>query len=131
MGEQEAKSNVTYLRNMLTSPNAFAAAKPTGNAALASSQEDDGWQPYDTSSSQASPVRAAAAAPPVPPKVQVVKPVDEIEGPVAGSIAGARPAAQPAKVASAAQAVKTKPAEAPGPSPANAAAQALLRSNLD
>ncbi len=128
MGEQEAKANVTYLRNMLTSPNAFASAKPDDNAALASSQDDDGWQPYDTSASEVAPVRAAAATPPSPPKVQVVKPVDEIEAPAAASAPGAQPAA---KVASAAQAVPAKTSPAPKATVPDAAAQGLLKPNLD
>ncbi len=131
MNEQEAKASVTYLRNMVSSPNAFASAKPDGDGALASNQaeEDDGWQPFSGAANAASPVHAAAATPPAPAKVQVVKPVEESETPGAAPDPNAAP--QPAKVASAAQAATPKSPAAPKPITPGGGAQGLLRSNLD
>jgi Flp pilus assembly protein TadD len=114
MSEQEAKANMTYLRNMLTSPTALASAKSDGGSAMASGgtapSGDDDWQPYASNSPVANdaPVRTAAATPPAPPKVQVIKPVDEIEAPQVAGLPGAKP----------------MPAQA-------APTQGLLRSNLD
>ena len=41
MTEQEAKSSMAYLRNMLANPTQFAAAKPGG-----ANEAGDDWQPY-------------------------------------------------------------------------------------
>jgi Flp pilus assembly protein TadD len=139
MTEQEAKSSMTYLHNMLSSPNAFASAKDNSEAALASAAPKpsggDDWQPYAANSAaEDAPVRTAAATPAAPAKVQVVTPIDEIEAPAAAKFPGAKPMPAPAKVASAASlaSAKAKPAPAaPTPITPNPEAQGLLRTNLD
>jgi len=140
MTEQEAKSSMTYLHNMLSSPTALASAKDTGGSAqgpaVAQAKGSEDWQPYVSNSSagEDAPVRTAAATPATPPKVQVVTPVDEIEAPTAANSPDAKPMPAPAKVASAAPLTpaKAKPGSgAPTPIAPNAQAQGLLRSNLD
>ena len=140
MTEQEAKSSMTYLHNMLSSPNAFASAKDNSGGALASAAPKpsggDDWQPYAANSAAGgdAPVRTAAATPAAPPKVQVVTPVDEIEAPAAAKFPGAKPVPVPAKVASATPLApaKANPAPAaPTPITPNPEAQGLLRANLD
>jgi hypothetical protein len=128
MSEQEAKANMTYLRNMLTSPTALASAKGDGGNAISSGGSrpsgGDDWQPYASNSPVAdAAIRTAAATPPAPPKVQVIKPVDEVEAPQVANLPGAKPMPAPAK----AQPASGGPAQIT-PSPA---AQDLLRTNLD
>ena len=131
MSESEAKANMSYLHNMLSSPNKFASAagaQPSGNAQASAGGDD--WQPYGphSTAAAAAPVRTAAATPAPKPKVQVVTPVDELEAPAAA------PATPQAKIASAAPvaSAQSKPAAgAPTPITPNVAAQGMLRSNLD
>jgi Flp pilus assembly protein TadD len=73
MTEQQAKSSMAYLHNMLASPNQFAAAKPGRDSS------GDDWQPFASNDQGTS--RSAAATPATPPKVQVVKASEEIEAP--------------------------------------------------
>jgi Tetratricopeptide repeat len=101
MTEAQAKSSVSYLQNMLSSPTQVAAAEaPAPHKAVASAED---WSPfgYDDSDDETAPVKAPAtprAAAPVvtasntvpvaeTAKVQVVKPVDEIEAPVTSKTA--------------------------------------------
>jgi len=97
MTEAQAKSSMSYLRNMLAAPTQVAAAEPQTPRKPQPSAED--WSPfgYDDSDEKTAPVTAPA---PIPvamaantaptaelPKVQVVKPVDELEAPVTGGVA--------------------------------------------
>jgi Flp pilus assembly protein TadD len=114
MTEAQAKSSMSYLRNMLNKPTQVAAAEPAPAPKAQASTED--WSPFASNEPVASapkPVQTAAA-----PKVQMVTPVDEVEA--------------PAKVAQA-QAVqsasgpKTKPVATPTPiTPAS-----LLRADVN
>ncbi len=122
---------MSYLHNMLSSPNKFASAagaQPSSNAQASAGGDD--WQPYGSHSTAggAAPVRTAAATPAPKPKVQVVTPVDELEAPAVA------PATPQAKIASAAPVASAQPkpvAGAPAPITPNVAAQGMLRSNLD
>lgn len=87
MTEQDAKSSMTYLRNMLSNQNQFAAATPGG----AGESSGDDWQPYASSDSGSS--KTAAAAPVAAPKMQVVKATEEIDAPSAGGSVKPAPAA--------------------------------------
>lgn len=95
MTEDQAKSSVSYLQNMLSAPTQVAAAEPQAPRKPQPSAAD--WSPFgyddeeETAPKKApstppveTPVAMAESAPPTPgiPKVQVVKPVDEIEAPV-------------------------------------------------
>jgi Flp pilus assembly protein TadD len=107
MTDTEAKSSMSYLRNMLATPTRFASAKQAASANVASSADD--WQPFAANEAKAkakAPVVTAAAS--LAPKVQVVRPVDEIEPPKAGNgaKAPATPAAAPAIAQAAAPAAK-------------------------
>jgi len=104
MTEAQAKSSVSYLRNMLAAPTQVAAAEP--HAARKPQPSAADWSPFgyddaeeDTAAAKApapAPAPATAATPvamaantlPTPehPTVQVVKPVDEIEAPVTGKV---------------------------------------------
>ena len=75
MTEQEAKSNTTYLRNMLSSQAQFAAAKSDG----ANDVGDDNWEPF--AANHAASSKTAAAAPVAAPKVPMDKASYEIETP--------------------------------------------------
>ncbi len=97
MTEAQAKSSMSYLRNMLAAPTQVAAAEPQTPRKPQPSAED--WSPfgYDDSDEKTAPVTAPAPIPVAmaantaptaePPKVQVVKPVDELEAPVTGGVA--------------------------------------------
>ena len=96
MTETQAKSSMSYLRNMLASPTQVAAADASGSRSGNVNAED--WSPFgsdETDEEAPPPVQTASAAPaptptptpaatpsPAPakelPKVQMVKPVDEI-----------------------------------------------------
>ena len=82
MSDQDAKSNMTYLRNMLSNPTQFAAASPGG--ADGSAAGDD-WAALrlPPSGKGAAPSKSAAATEVAAPKVQVVKAAEEIEAPSA------------------------------------------------
>jgi Flp pilus assembly protein TadD len=85
MTEQEAKSSMTYLRNMLSNPTQFAA-----NPGGANDSSGDDWQPYASNDAASS---KTAAAPVAAPKMQVVKATEEIEAPAAGASVKAAQAA--------------------------------------
>ena len=123
MSDHEAKSNMAYLRNMLSQPSQFAAA----SAGASDGASGDDWQPFGAADAKGASKSAAAMA---PPKMQVVKAAEEIKAPSV---------AKPAKAAQA-------PASPPRPSkvagtptlitPANAApvpggVAALLRTDTD
>ena len=95
MSDQEAKSNMTYLRNMMSNPTQFAAASP-GDA---DGNTSDDWEPFDSANGEgAAPSKSAAAPQVAAPKVQVVKAADEIEAPSVAKTPPPSPA-KPAKVA--------------------------------
>lgn len=77
MTDTQAKSSMSYLRNMLAKPTAVASAEPQPSA--------DDWSPFATSQpvEQAAPPKPAVQAPQerTLPKVQMVKPVDEVDAP--------------------------------------------------
>ncbi len=74
MTEQDAKSSMAYMRNMLANSTQFAAAKP-GDA----NEAGDDWQPYAANDAPAA--KSAAAAPAAAPKMQVVKATEEVQAP--------------------------------------------------
>ena len=82
MTEAQAKSSLSYLRNMLAKPTQVAAAAPRKTQAAA---ED--WSPFASNepATAQKPVQTAAETAPQPAKwianVQVVKPTDEVEAP--------------------------------------------------
>lgn len=103
MTDTEAKDSMSYLRNMLASPTRLASAKPEAPANDAASGDD--WQPFaanEAKSKDKAPVASPAATASLEPKVQVVKPVDEIEPPKAGT-RGKAPASAPAATPAMAQ----------------------------
>jgi Flp pilus assembly protein TadD len=81
MTEQEAKSSMAYMRNMLSNPTQFAAAKPGGT-----NDGGDDWQPYAANDAPAAATKSAAATAPAPaPKMQVVKATEEVQAPGAAA----------------------------------------------
>ena len=102
MSDQEAKSNMTYLRNMLSNQTQFAAAKSGG----VNDVGGDDWEPFGAN--DAAPSKTAAAAPVATPKVRMVKASHEIETP--SSVA---PQRKTAKGAPPATPVKQKVAGTP------------------
>jgi Flp pilus assembly protein TadD len=99
MTDTQAKASMSYLRNMLSAPTQVAAAEPQAPRKPQPSASD--WSPfgYDDSEEKTAPAKAPATTPaPIPvamantppkpevPKVQVVKPVDEIESPITGEV---------------------------------------------
>jgi Flp pilus assembly protein TadD len=130
MSDMQAKSSMSYLRNMLSSPTQMAAAAPKS-----SDEEGEDWQPFAsntpaTEQEEAAPVRTAAASPaPIPAKVQVVKPVDRVEAPKASGAKPAKAGAQPPVSTAAKSPAPTVIAPAKAPAQASAAGGAsLLRS---
>jgi len=142
--DQEAKSNLSYLRNMLSSPTQFAAAKPG-----ADDDAGDDWQPFATKDANGKSSKSADATPVAAPKVQVVKATEKIEAPSAAAPVKAAQAAPkapaklskvagtptlitpvnvaPAKAAQGGTSVKAK--AIPAAAPADAAG--LLRTDAD
>ncbi|MEX1060929.1 MAG: tetratricopeptide repeat protein [Methyloceanibacter sp.] len=124
--DQEAKSNLSYLRNMLSSPTRMAAAKPG-----ADDDAGDEWQPFAAKdASDDTPSKSADATPVAAPKVQVVKATEKIEAPSAATpvkAAQAASAAAPAKLGKVAGTptlitpVKATPAQVQAATPAKAA----------
>ena len=102
ISDQDAKSNMTYLRNMMSNPTQFAAASAgdADDAAASAGGADDAatnWSPFDTAGSKgAAPSKSAAVPQDSAPRVQVVKAAEEIEAP---SVAQAPSPANPSKVA--------------------------------
>ena len=138
MSDQEAKSNMTYLRNMLSNPTQFAAASPGG----ADGSVGDDWEPFDSASGKgAAPSKSAAATEVVPPKVQVVKAAEEIEAPSVAKPTKAAQAPSPAKPSKVAGTptlitpVNATPAQVQVATPIARAAkdgpESLLRTNAD
>jgi Flp pilus assembly protein TadD len=84
MTEQQAKSSMSYLRNMLVKPTEVASAASAPRKTDSSAED---WSPFASNEPvvEAAPVQTAAnTAPPTPtqiPKVQMVKPVDEVIAP--------------------------------------------------
>src|SRR3990170_5801611 len=95
MTDQEAKSNLSYLRNMLSSPAQFAAAKPGADG-----DAGDDWQPFAAKDANGKSSKSADATPVAAPKVQTVKAAEKVEAPSAATpvkATQAAPAATPAK----------------------------------
>jgi len=93
--DQEAKSNLSYLRNMLSSPTQFAAAKPGADG-----DAGDDWQPFAAKDANGKSSKSADATPVAAPRVQTVKATEKVEAPSAATpvkAAQAAPAATPAK----------------------------------
>jgi tetratricopeptide (TPR) repeat protein len=67
MSDQEAKSNMAYLRNMMSNSTQFAAATPDG----ADDTPGDNWQPFAANDAAAS--KSAAATQIATPKIAPVK----------------------------------------------------------
>ena len=96
VSDQDATSNMTYLRNMLSNPTQFAAASAGG----ADDAAGDDWEPFDTANSNgAAPSKSAAAPQVAAPKVQVVKAAEEIEAPSVAQAAQVPSPAKPSQVA--------------------------------
>ena len=119
ISDQDAKSNMTYLRNMLSNPTQFAAASAGG--------EDDAagdWSPFDTAGSKGpAPSNNATVPQDAAPKVQVVKADEEIEAP---SVAQGPSPAKSSKVAGTPTLIT--PANA---TPAPGGVASLLRTDSD
>jgi hypothetical protein len=126
MTDQEAKSNMTYLRNMLSNPSQFAAAEPGGSDGKAG----DDWQPFDAADAKgATASKSAAATPVAAPKIQVVKAAEEIEAPSGAKPVKAAQALSPAKPSKmAGTPTLITPAMA---TPAPGGAASLLRTDTD
>ena len=127
ISDQDAKSNMAYLRNMMSNPTQFAAASAGGadDAAASAGGADDAaggdWSPFGTEGGKgAAPSKSAAALQDTAPRVQVVTAAEEIEAP---SVAQAP---SPAKVAGTPTLIT--PANAT-PSPGGVAS--LLRTDSD
>jgi hypothetical protein len=134
MTEQQAKSSMAYLHNMLASPNQFAAV----NAGSDDAAGDD-WRPF--ASNDAASSKSAAAAPSAAPKVQPVKAAEKVEGPFAATSAKAAQAASPAAAAKPSKVagtptlitpVSATPAQLQAAAPAASGGPAdLLRTDID
>ena len=147
MTDTEAKSSMSYLRNMLASPTRMASLKSDGSDKEPASGDD--WQPFasNASAKDEAPVKNAAATPQAASKMQVVTAVEEIKPPLVAKRvkAAALPApATPAKgIAQAAAPIPIMPAKAATPQgsttvkpkaiPASASggAAGLLRTDID
>jgi Flp pilus assembly protein TadD len=80
MSDASVKTNMAYLRNMLSSSTQLAAAKPKTRYDDASSANE--WQPFASNATgNEAPVQMVAAKPEATAKVQMVKPVDAVEKP--------------------------------------------------
>jgi Flp pilus assembly protein TadD len=122
MSDQDAKSNMTYLRNMMSNPTQFAVAASPGGA---DGTAGDDWEPFDSAASKGAASSKSAAVPQVTaPKVQVVKAAEEIEAPSVPQAAQAP--AKPRKVAGTPTLIT--PANA-SPTPGGVAS--LLRTDTD
>lgn len=78
MTEQEAKSSLTYLRNMLSSQTQFAA----NDSSDAGDHPGDDWQPFAADDAKgAASDNSLAAAPAVAPKMKIVKAAETVEAP--------------------------------------------------
>jgi hypothetical protein len=120
MTEQEAKSSMAYMRNMLANPTQFAAAKP------GTDDSGDDWQPYAANAAPAA--KPVAAAPGPAPKMQVVKATEEVQAPAAP--AKQKVAGTP-KLITPVNATPTQVKAATAVPPAAAAPVDLLRTETD
>jgi Flp pilus assembly protein TadD len=77
MSDQEAKSNMTYLRNMLSNPTQFAEATDNGS----SREGGEDWQPFGSAGPSSAPASKSAAAPAPKPAMLVVQTTQQIEPP--------------------------------------------------
>jgi len=123
IGDQDAKSNLSYLRNMLSSPTQMAAAKPG-----ADDDAGDDWQPFASNDADdGSPSKSADATPVVAPKVQIVEATEKLEAPVkAAQAASSIAPARREKVASTPTLITPIAA-----TPAQGGPAALLRTDID
>jgi len=87
MTEQDAKSSMAYMRNMLSNSTQLAAAKPRSDDGAS-----DDWRPFASNDAASSAVTTPSAA----PKVQLVKAAEKVDGPSAAALARAAQAASPA-----------------------------------
>lgn len=135
MSDQEAKSNMAYLRNMLSKPTQFAAA----SASASEGASGDDWQPFGAADAKGASKSAAAMATPTP-KMQVVKAAEEIKAPSAQPAKAAQKPlpTKPNKVAGTPTlitSVNATPAKVQAATPIAPAAQdgpeGLLRTNVD
>ena len=130
MTEQETKSSMSYLRNMLSNSTQLAAANSGSDDAAG-----DDWKPF--ASNDAASSKGAAATPSDTPKVQPVKAAGKVEAPSAATPANAAQAsAKPRKVAGTLTLitpVNATPAQVQAAAPAASAANpaVLLRANAD
>ena len=108
MTDTEAKSSMSYLRNMLPSSTRLASAKPEAPANEGSAGDD--WQPFAAHEAKAKTPAATAS---LEPKLQVVKPAEEIETSKAVKQATAS-AATPATAQAATPAAEAKPEQMAG-----------------
>ena len=90
MTEQDAKSSMAYMRNMLSNPTQFAAAKPG-----APNEGGDDWEPFAANDAPVTK-SAAGAAPVAAPKMQVTKATEKVQAPVVAAQTKAAQAAVPA-----------------------------------
>jgi Flp pilus assembly protein TadD len=134
MSDMQARSSMSYLRNMLSSSTQVAAAKPRATEG----DEGEDWQPFagNGEAQDEGPVRTAAATPAPPPaKVQMVKPVDQVTAPKAAGTKPAQARATPptttaAKTQPPTPTAITPPAKAPAQASA-AGGASLLRTGSD
>jgi Flp pilus assembly protein TadD len=85
MTEQEVKSSMSYLRNMLSNSTQLAAAKPRSDDSAG-----DDWKPFASNDATSSTMPGAA------PKVQLVKAAEKVEAPSAATLTSATQPASPA-----------------------------------
>jgi Flp pilus assembly protein TadD len=127
MSDQDAKTNMTYLRNMLANPTQFAEA--TGDGAAGTGGED--WQPFGAAGSTAAPASKSAAAPAPKPTMQVVQTTQQIEAPSApksGNAAQAQTTTQAKSTKVAGTPTLITPANA---TPAPGGVASMLRTDRD
>ncbi len=79
---QGPKSNMTYLRNMLSNPTQLSAAARGEHEAPA-----DDWEPFDAANAKGAAASKSFAATPMP-KMHVVQAAEEIEAPSAAQAKG-------------------------------------------
>lgn len=89
MTEQDAKSSMAYMRNMLAKSTQFAAAKPGDT-----NEAGDDWQPYAANDAPAA--KSAAGSPVAAPKMQVLKATEEVQAPAVAASTKTAQAAAPA-----------------------------------
>jgi Flp pilus assembly protein TadD len=140
MTEQEAKSSLTYLRNMLSSQTQLAAA----GSGDADDHPGDDWQPFSSNDAKgATSNNNPAATPAVAPKVKMVKAAETVEAPSttapvkAAQAASPQPSAKPGKVGvmptliTPVRATSAQVQAAAPPSDAQGAPTGLLRPDID